>query len=65
MLSVTGGYAIMAERETEHVRMVDAGRLRAGDAARVSNSSRAAGKFHCVAHGNTFGADFVASAAGD
>ncbi|TYZ64621.1 hypothetical protein PybrP1_003956, partial [[Pythium] brassicae (nom. inval.)] len=51
----------MAERETEHVRLVDAGRLRVSEAAAVP--VRAA-KAHFLAHGNTFGAGFVATAAG-
>lgn len=58
----------MAERETEHVRMVDAGRMRAAYASMSSNAdlfaSVRAVKFQCVAHGNTYGFSFVSASTG-
>lgn len=58
----------MAERETEHVRMVDAGRMRAAYAPMSSSAdvfeSVRATKFQCVAHGNTYGFSFVAASTG-
>lgn len=51
----------MAERETEHVRLVDAGRLRVSDASAVSVSAT---KSHFLVHGNAFGTGFVATATG-
>lgn len=58
----------MTERETEHVRMVDAGRLRAAFAPLASDDSALqrvrAAKFQCLAHSNTYGFSFAASSAG-
>lgn len=60
--------ASMAERETEHVRMVDAGRMRAAYAPMFSNADLLASvrtaKFQCVAHGNTYGFSFVSASTG-
>lgn len=58
----------MAERETEHVRMVDAGRLRAAYAPMSTSAdlfeSVRATRLQCVAHGNTYGFSFVAASTG-
>ncbi|KAF1334260.1 Nuclear pore complex protein, partial [Globisporangium splendens] len=57
----------MAERESEHVRMIDAGRMRASFASPITTDcfrSVRAKKFHCYAHGNTFGLSFVAAEKG-
>jgi hypothetical protein len=66
-LKAAAAEAKMAERESEHVRMIDAGRMRASFASSVTTDcfrSARAKKFHCYAHGNTFGLSFVAAKTG-